>query len=387
MKLSLPTTLLLALLIMGLTACGKQAPQQGRKFPTPEVAVVKIQSQSVPITRELVGRLASKRIAQVRARVAGVLLKQVYTEGTDVKQGQVLFKIDPAPLEANLHAEQAALAKDEADAANATLIAKRYRNLDKKGLISSQDLDTALANERTTAAAVKQSQANVEKAKLDLSYATVTAPIAGRAGRALVTEGALVGQGEATELTTVEQIDPIFVNFSQSAEEWQQLQKGTLNQQADGQKGRVEVLLPDGSTYPQPGKLDFSNLAVDPGTGTISLRAVVPNPQHTLLPGMFVTLRLTVGQLPNAYLLPQATVARDNQGAYVMAVNADGKVMQKRITTHGMTSDSWIATGDLKDGDQIIIEGLQKVRPGGMAKVAAPGGKPAAGSAPAKAKP
>lgn len=351
-----------------LAACDKPPPQK-RQMPTPEVAVIKVNAQSVPLSRELVGRLASTRIAQVRARVAGIILKRVYTEGTDVKKGQVLFQIDPAPLEAALHAEQAALVKAKADAVNAKAIAKRYRDLGKKGLISSQDLDTASANERTAVAAVKQAQANVEKARLDLSYATVRAPIDGRAGRALVTEGALVGQGEATELTTVEQINPIYVNFSQSVAELQQLQGvGPMAEGVSNQKTRVQVILPDNTVYPHEGSLDFSNLAVDPGTGTVSLRAVVPNPEFRLLPGMFVNLRLIIGQLDNAYLLPQETVLRDNQGAYVLVVNAEGKVEQRRVTTHGLTRKEWIVSGSISSEDQVIVEGLQKVRPGGVAK-------------------
>jgi membrane fusion protein (multidrug efflux system) len=361
-------TLVPAICALLLAACEKQAPQRP-PMPTPEVTVIKAQAQSVPLRRELVGRLASIRVAQVRARVAGIILKRVYVEGTDVKKGQILFQIDPAPLEAELHAQEASLAKAQADATNAHTTAVRYRDLGKKGLISNQDLDTALANERTTQAAVKQAQANVEKARLDLSYATVTAPINGRAGRALVTEGALVGQGETTELTTVEQIDPIYVNFSQSVAELQQLQgMGSLAADTANQPTRVQVLLPDNAVYPHEGTLDFSNLAVDPGTGTVSLRAVVPNPGRTLLPGMFVKLRLTMGQMNNAYLLPQVAVGRDSQGAYVLVVNADGKVEQRRVDTHGLTRSDWIITGALQDGDQIITEGLQKVRPGGMAK-------------------
>ena len=352
-------------------------------MPTPEVSVIKVQSQAVPLHRELVGRLASTRVAQVRARVAGIILKRVYVEGTDVQKGQVLFQIDPAPLEAELHAQEAALARAQADATNAQTIATRYQDLGKKGLISNQDLDTALANERTATAAVKQAQANVEKARLDLSYATVTAPIDGRAGRALVTEGALVGQGEATELTTVEQIDPIYVNFSQSVAELQQLQGiGPLAAEAGNEKTRVQVLLPDSSLYPHEGTLDFSNLAVDPGTGTVSLRAVVPNPNHRLLPGMFVNLRLIIGQVDNAFLIPQEAVGRNTQGAYVLVVDAAGKVEQRQVETHGLTRSDWIATGALKDGDQIIVEGLQKVRPGAMAKVVV---KNAGGAAGAKA--
>jgi len=370
MKMRCLRLALLGMLVVVLAACGKSAPPAKRQMPTPQVAVVTAHAGTVPLTRVLVGRLAAVRIAQVRARVAGVILKRVYTEGTDVKQGQVLFQIDPAPLQAALHAQQAALAKAKADAANAALISKRYRGLAARHLISSQEVDTAAANERTSAAAVKQAEANVEKAKLDLSYATVTAPIAGRAGRAQVTEGALVGQGEATELTTVEQIDPIYVNFSQSVTDLQQLQQASGQKAKDSQvedNGKVEVMLADGTVYPHSGSLDFSDLAVDPNTGTVSLRAVVPNPERQLLPGMFVKLRLTMGHLANAYLLPQAAVLRDNAGAYVYTVGKDGKVAEQRVQTHGMTRSNWIVTGKL-EGEQVIVEGLQKVRPGASAK-------------------
>jgi membrane fusion protein (multidrug efflux system) len=372
-KLLAARLLTLGALAFGLVACGKSTPPGNGQMPIPQVTVVSAHAESVPLTRELVGRLASTRVSQVRARVAGVILKRAYTEGTDVQQDQVLFQIDPASLEAALHAEQAALAKAKADAANAALISKRYRGLAAKHLISSQDLDTAVANEGTTAAAVKQAQANVEKAQLDLGYATVTAPIAGRAGRALVTEGALVGQGESTVLTTVEQIDPIYVNFSESVTELQQLQQAAgINQGpaslAAKNETKVEVILTDGTTFPHPGSLDFSDLAVDPNTGTVSLRAVVPNPDKTLLPGMFVKLRLTMGHLDHAYLLPQPAVLRDHAGAYVLVVGADGKVEQQRVETHGMTRTDWIVSANLTDGAQVIVDGLQKVRPGAMAK-------------------
>jgi membrane fusion protein (multidrug efflux system) len=373
MKLFTSRLVLLGTLTLVLAACGKSAPPANGQRPPPEVEVVSVHAKSVPLTRVLVGRLAATRVGQVRARVAGVILKRVYIEGTDVKQGEVLFQIDPASLQAALHAEEAALAKAKADAANAALISKRYRDLAAKHLISSQDLDTALANERTTSAAVKQAQANVEKAQLDLGYATVTAPIAGRAGRALVTEGALVGQGEATELTTVEQIDPIYVNFSQSVTELQQLQQVASTNQGAGSaqdpgSNKVEVMLADGSPYPHAGTLDFSDLAVDPGTGTVSLRALVPNPERRLLPGMFIKLRLTMGNLEHAFLLPQASVLRDQAGAYVLVVDATGKVEQQRVHTHGMTRADWIVSGNLADGAQVIVNGLQKVRPGAMAK-------------------
>ncbi len=360
---------LLGASVLLLAACNKATPPTAAQRPVPEVAVVTAHAATAPLTRELVGRLAPTRIAQVRARVTGIVLKRIYTEGTDVKQGQRLFQIDPAPLQATLHAQEAALAKAQADAANAALTARRYRDLSKKGVLSQQELDTALANERTTAAAVKQAEANVESARLDLGYATVTAPIAGRAGRALVTEGALVDKTQATELTTIEQIDPIYVNFSQSVAELEQLQQAMGNMaQPSGEAPQVSVLLSDGETYAHTGTLDFSDLAVDPGTGAISLRAVVPNPDHRLLPGMFVKLRLTVGHIAHAYSLPQAAIVRDMQGAYVLVVDAQGKVEQRRVQTHGMTRANWLVTGDLHDGDQVIVDGLQKVRPGAPAK-------------------
>lgn len=380
MKLSHSRILLLSIGTLLVTACGDSS-QQGAgqsQMPPPEVTVIKAHAESVPLTRELVGRLASTRVAEVRARVAGIILERNYKEGTDVKAGQPLFQIDPAPLRAELHVQEAALAKAEADAANAASIAKRYRELAAKKLLSTQDRDTALANERTTAAAVKQATANVEKARLDLGYATVTAPIAGRVGRALVTEGALVGQGEATQLTTIEQMDPVYVNFSLSVSELQQLR--TDGAKMDGLSGSdkklpVTVLLSDGKDYKHTGTLDFSDSVADPGTGTISLRAVIPNPEHQLLPGMFVNLRLTLGYLENAFLLPQATLLRDAQGASVLVVNGEGKVEVRHIVTHGTTQDAWIVTGALKDGDQVILEGLQKVQPGGAAKAVSPGDK------------
>jgi membrane fusion protein (multidrug efflux system) len=346
-----------------LAACNQATSQNPPEPPPPEVAVIEVHPQTVPLTRELVGRLAPTRVAEVRARVAGIILERAYKEGTDVEQGELLYRIDPAPLEAELHAQEAALARARADATNAAATAKRYRELAEKQLVSTQDRDNALAAERTTAAAVKQAQADVESARLDLGYATVTAPIAGRAGRALVTEGALVGQGEATRLTTIEQIDPIYVNFSQSVTELQEL-RGTMIAQ---NPAHVDVLLQDGTPYPQAGSLDFSDLAVDPGTGAVSLRAVLPNPDHTLLPGMFVKLRLTSGAIDNAFVLPQAAVSRDAQGAYALVVDKDGKVMQRRLQTHGMTRTGWIVSGDLADADQVIVEGLQKVQPGGNA--------------------
>jgi len=370
MKFLSSILLLPGIFALSLVACDKSAPPAPVK-PLPEVTVVTAHAQTLPLTREAVGLLASSRVAEVRARIAGIVLRRVYTEGTDVKQGQVLFEIDPAALQAALHAQKATLVRAQAEAVNAQLIAKRSQDLSNKGVLSSQELDTSLANQRTTAAAVKEAQANVEKARLDLGYATVTAPIAGRAGRAMVTEGALVGQDEVTQLTTVKQIDPVYVNFSQSASELQQLQQAIRGKQAGDSALsdiKVEVMLPDDRLYPYPGKLNFSDLAVDPNTGAISLRAVVPNHDYQLLPGMFVKLRVTIGQLEHAFLLPQSSVLYDKTGAYVLVVDATGKVNQNRVQTHGLTLTDRIITGDLAEGDQVISEGLQKVKPGAMAK-------------------
>jgi membrane fusion protein (multidrug efflux system) len=296
--------------------------------------------------------------------VAGIILRRLYNEGTDVAPGQALFQIDPAPLEADLHVAEATLARAQADATNAALTAKRYRELAAKKLLSFQDLDTALAEERTTAADVKGALAKVEKARLDLSYTKVTAPIGGRASQALVTEGALVGQDEATQLTTVEQLDPIYVNFSLSVTELQSVEITPKGEPS----ASVELILPDGTEYAHRGTLDYSGSTVDPGTGVVSLRAVVPNPERRLLPGMFVNLDLTVGRLPNAFSLPQASLSRDPQGPYLLVVDNTGKVEQRRVTTHGMTRRDWIVTGPLAEGEQVILEGLQKVQPGVMAK-------------------
>jgi membrane fusion protein (multidrug efflux system) len=267
-------------------------------MPPPQVAFVSAHQEEVPLMRELVGRLSATRQADVRARVAGVLLKRVYTEGADVKQGESLFIIDPTPLKATLDAQLANLASAQATAANAKVLARRTHDLAPQHFVSRNDIDNADAADRTAAAAVQQSQANVELARINLGYANVTAPISGRASQQQVTEGALVGQTEATLLTTVEQIDPIYVNFSQAVGDLDRLRRAQTSgrvQLVDPNKAQVELTLPDGSRYAKSGTLDFSDAAVDSATGAVSLRAIVPNPDHTLLPGMFVNVRVTSG--------------------------------------------------------------------------------------------
>lgn len=378
-----PTPILIFALVAA--GCGK-APQQ-MQMPPPEVGVVVAKAQSVPLTRDLVGRLSATRTADVRARVAGVLQKRVYTEGSDVKQGQLLFQIDPAPLKAALDAQLANLAAAKATYTNNHIAAERARSIADKGLLSKTDMDNALAAERTAAAAVQQAQANAETARINLGYASVAAPIDGRAGQQQVTEGALVGQGTATLLTTVEQIDPIYVNFSQAVGELDALRRA----QAGGHvaleaanKAKVDITLPDGTAYTHAGTLDFSDTSVDAATGAVSLRGIVPNPDHQLLPGMYVNVRLTVGEITHAWLIPQVALQRDPGGAYLLVVGADGKVAQKHVTADSQQGGDFVVTAGLSDGDQVIVSGVQHARPGAPAKavpwkpIEASAGKPAA---------
>lgn len=383
------SVILFCAIAVALAACKKQEQMQ---MPTPEVGVVKATAQNVPLTRDLVGRLAPFRSADVRARVPGVLVKRVYQEGTDVKEGQVLFQIDPAPLQATLSAAQANLASAQATYSNAKVSADRARKLAPQNYVSKADLDNAEAAERSAAAAVQQARASVESARINLGYTNVTAPISGRAGKQQVTEGALVGQGDATLLTTVDQLDPLYVNFSLSVSELEALRaaqsRGGVALTGTGD-AKVEVVLTDGSVYQEAGTLDFSGAVADPATGAVSLRALIPNPQKTLLPGMFVTLKAVLGERLNAFLVPQEALLRDAQGAYVYVVGADGKVARKNVTAENPRDGKWVITSGLAANDQVIVSGVQKVQPGAPAKAtpwkpAAPaGGQPAAPAAPA----
>jgi membrane fusion protein (multidrug efflux system) len=354
-----------------LAACGKGKEQGPPQMPPPEVGVIQVQPQSSPLTRDLVGRLSAYRSADVRARVAGVLLKRNYDEGTNVKQGQLLFQIDPAPLKAALSAAQASLAQAQATYTNNKVTAKRVHELAPQGYVSRSDLDNALAAERTAAAAVQAAQANVQTARINLGYASVTSPIAGRAGQQQVTEGALVGNGEATLLTTVDQIDPLYVNFTMSVDSLEQMRRAQNSGNvtlAEPNKASVQIALPDGSAYGEPGTLDFSDAAVNPATGAVDLRATVPNPKHSLLPGMYVTLRANLGQQHKVFVIPQQAVQRDTSGTYVMTIGKDGNVKRKNVTTTDMRNGNWTVSDGLAAGDQVIVSGLQKVKDGAPAK-------------------
>ena len=357
--------LLASCCLLALASCKEE---QTAAPPPPEVAVVEAKPQTVPLERELVGRLSPYRSADVRARVAGVLIERAYAEGSDVKEGQVLFRIDPAPLLATLNQARAQLAQAEATYANARTLAERARQLAPQKFVSQNDLDNAESAERTAAAAVEAARAAVRTAEINLGYANVTAPISGRAGKQRVTEGALVGQGEATLLTTVDQLDPLYANFSISANELASLRSAANVELAGTGQATVQVVLPDGTPYGEPGVLDFSDAVVDPSTGSVSLRARIPNPDLSLLPGSFVTLKANLGQQRDAFLVPQAAILRDARGAYALVVGGDGNVVRKDVTLGGTRDGSWLVTAGLAAGDQVIVEGLQKVKEGAPAK-------------------
>lgn len=339
--------------------------------PPPTVGTVTATPQNVPLSKNFVGRLSAFRSADINARVAGVLLQRTYQEGSEVKAGQLLFKIDPAPYQAALANAQAQLAQAQATYTNDRVNAERSRELAPKGYISKTDLDNALAAERTAKAAVQAAQAVVQTARINLGYANVTTPIAGRAGEQQVTEGALVGQGTDTLLTTVDQIDPLYINFTISVgelDELRQLQKSGGAHLAAMNQALVKVTLPNGTPYPEPGKLDFSSVNVNPATGAVNMRAQLPNPRHTLFPGSYVNLAVNLGERHGVFLVPQAAVQRDIKGTYVLVVGKDGKVAHKDVTTSGTSGVDWIVTSGLAAGDQVIVSGIQMVQEGAPAK-------------------
>ena len=381
-----PLLSLVALSLLAVAGCSKKqgADGAGGQMPPPEVGVVTLQPATIPLQRDLVGRLSAYRSADVRARVPGVLQRRVYEEGSDVRKGEVLFLIDPAPLQAALGQAKASQATAQANYANAKSAADRARKLIGQKFISQSDYDNAIAAERSAAAALQAGRAAVDAAEINLGYATVRAPIEGRAGRQQVTEGALVGQGDATLLTTVDQIDPLYVDFSASADEL-----AAARRASDGSGSReVQVTLSDGSVYSHPGTLDFTADVVDPSTGAVALRARLPNPEHQLLPGTFVKLRATLSEQREAYRIPQVAVQRDQQGAYVFVVDQGGKAQRKDIDATQMDGSDWIVSGGVAPGDRVIVSGLQRVMQPGQpvtAKPMEPAQPAAAKAAPASA--
>ena len=393
------------LLAATLAGCGKDAGAPaggagGGAPPPPEVGVVTASPGEVGLVTELPGRLEASRVAQVRARAAGIVQQRLFREGSDVRAGQPLFRIDPAPYQATLASAQAQLARAQANLAQASAQAERYRPLVEANAISKQEYTNAIAAQKTAEAEVQAGRAAVQSAQINVGYATVRAPISGRIGRALVTEGALVGQGEATQLAVIQQINPLYVNFTQSATEVMALRRafeqGQLKRATGAEGAEVRVLLEDGSLHPQAGRLLFSDLQVDPTSGQVTLRAEVPNPRGILLPGLYVRVRLEQAKAGNAVLLPQQAVTRSGQGDTVMVVDKDGQVAPRQVRLGGEQGGRWVVLGGLQPGEQVVVDGFQKIRPGApvkpvpwtaggapAAKAAAPAAKPA--SAPASA--
>lgn len=341
--------------------------QQGEQQQAPEVGIVTIKSAPLQITTDLPGRTSSFRIAEVRPQVSGIILKRNYVEGSDIKAGESLYQIDPATYQAAWDSAKGDLAQAQANAQIAALTVKRYKPLLGTQYISKQDYDQAVATQSQTAAAVQAAKAAVESARINLAYTKVSSPISGRIGKSSVTEGALVQNAQATALATVQQLDPIYVDVTQSSEDFIRLRKeladGTLKQ--NNGKAKVKLLTQDGDEYSQSGTLEFSDVTVDETTGSITLRAIFPNPDHRLLPGMFVRARLDEGTRPEALLVPQQGITRTPTGqATAMIVGQDNKVEARKLTANQAIGDKWLVTSGLKDGDRVIVSGLQRIKPG-----------------------
>ncbi len=344
---------------LAVGACGSREaggpPASAAGMPPPEVDVVTVSPDSVVLTQDLPGRLSAYRTAQVRARVEGIIEKRRFIEGSDVGAGATLFRIDPRNY-------QTAYDSAKADVGVARQTVERYQPLLAVNAISQQDYDLAVAK-------LKQSEAALSRAQLDLDNTNVPAPISGRIGRAQVTEGALVGRGEATLLATIEQVNPIYADFTQPGADMLRLQEAFKSGGLQRAKAvQIQLVLEDGTLYPRPGKLLFSDLAVDPGTGAVSLRAEFPNPARELLPGMFVRIRFPEGSSSNSIKVPQRAVQTSPEGQFVLLVDKDGKVAPRPVKTGGMSGDSFVVAEGLAAGDVVIVNGLQKVRPGMPAK-------------------
>lgn len=349
-----------------LTGCDNNKSEQAAQQP-PAVGVVTLKTEPLKISTELPGRTSAYRVAEVRPQVSGIILKRNFVEGSDVKAGQSLYQIDPATYQAAYDSAKGDLTQAQANARIAQLTVKRYKPLLGTKYISQQDYDTAVATAAQNDAAVQVAKANVETARINLAYTKVTSPISGRIGKSSVTEGALVQNAQTTALATVQQLDPMYVDVTQSSEDFMrlrsELESGQLKQN-DG-KANVTLLMQNGNSYPQNGTLEFSDVTVDETTGSITLRAIVPNPNHALLPGMFVRARLDEGTNPNALLVPQQAVARTPTGqATVMVVGADNKVEARQVTTSQAIGDKWLVTDGVKAGERVISTGLQRAKPG-----------------------
>jgi membrane fusion protein (multidrug efflux system) len=340
--------------------------------PPAEVAVATLRSQPVVIVTELPARTTAFRVAEVRPQVNGVILKRLFVEGSQVKAGQQLYQIDPAPFQASYESAQAALQRAQAAATSSRLLAQRYKPLSEARAVSQQDYDNAVASQDQAAADVASAKAALETARINLAYTKVFAPISGRTGRSSVTEGALVSANQANALVVIQQLDPIYVDATQASTVLLHLQRafseGQLKKVGDAQ-AEAKLVLEDGSAYPLTGKLQFTEVTVDPGTGSVTLRAVFPNPQGILLPGMFVRERLEEGVDEQGLLVPQRAVGHNARGeATVTVVGDDNKATTRVVKTDRAIGDQWLVSAGVSPGDKVIVIGIQSVRPGGMVR-------------------
>jgi membrane fusion protein (multidrug efflux system) len=362
--------LLLTVSAITLAGCDKKRTTQAPPAAPVQVGVVTLKAQSVALTTELPGRTTAFLTADVRPQVSGLVTRRIFIEGAEVKAGEQLYQIDPATYQAAYDSAVATLAHNQAALASARAKSARYRPLAAAQAVSRQDYDDAVASAGEAAADIGTAQASIEQARINLGYTKVTSPISGRIGRSSVTPGALVTANQTTVLATVTQLDPIYVDVTQPATTLlrlrQELAAGKL--QASGpNQAKVELILEDGSKYPVPGTLQFSEVTVDQGTGTVLLRAIFPNADHSLLPGLYVRAELQEGVDDKGLLVPQQGVAHNTHGdPTVLVVDKDNKAALKIVQTSRTFGDKWIVTGGLAAGDRVIVDGLQKVRPGAV---------------------
>jgi membrane fusion protein (multidrug efflux system) len=378
---------LITAMLLAVAGCGKKEDPAAANAapPPPMVSVITVSPEQVANISELPGRVEAVRTAEVRARVGGIVQKRYFNEGGAVQAGQPLYLIDPAPYKAAQASAEAILARAEANLGLATTKVNRYKALVETNAISKQEFDDLVSAQKLAAADVGAAHAALDTAKLNVAYATITAPISGRIGRTLITEGALVTTNDTHPLAVIQQLDPIYVTLTQSSVEMARLRDIMAQSGHHGVKAKLTLVTEDGRAYPQQGQLLFSEAVVDPQSSSVILRAQFPNSQQTLLPGMYVRVRLEQGVRPGTITVPQQAVMRTLDGAVVMTVDAEGKVAPRPVKTEGAYGANWIVSSGLKAGDTVIVEGLQKVKPGAPVKALpwTPAGAPAANAAPA----
>jgi len=369
---SIKWNLVLVALMGGLLLAGCDRQQQSPPPHVPEVAVVTVRPHKVVLTTELPGRTSAFRVAVIRPQVSGLILKRLFTEGSDVKAGQALYQIDPAPFQASLDNAKAALSRSEANLSAISLKAERLRELLADKAVSRQDYDDATAALKQTEADIEYWKAMVKSARINLGFTRITAPISGRIGRSQVTEGAIVTAYQPVAMATIQQLDPMYVDVSQSTTDLLRLKNllksGQLDQNGASQK-KVGLILDDDTTYPWKGTLQFRGVTVEPSTGTVVLRIVFSNPENILLPGMFVRAVVKEGVNTQAILIPQQAVSRDPKGnPLTLVVNSQSKVEQRQLTIDRAIGNKWLVTSGLTPGERVIVEGVLKVRPGATVK-------------------